>query len=185
MGRAAEAVESYGRAGAHLGAFDRPIADDSRTQQRRDLGVGHDGGQRVRKVLAHRGELRVAAIAVPAGEARIRAEVLAPAPAISARATGLAQPRDSDAVARRKAFASRTQPLDHADHLVPGNDTRMFRREVALAYVEIGAAYAAGGHANEDLAGRWRGRRQVGRHERTTLDCRRSMYHHRTHRLLF
>ncbi len=184
MRRAAEAVESDGCAGANLGTLDCAIADDSGTQQWRNLGIGNGVRQRVSEVLAHGGEFRITAIMVPPSEAGVGAKVFASAPAIDAQAASLTQPRDTDARTRRKAFASGTKPFDHANYLVAGDDLRMLRCKIALADTEIGTAYAAAGHANQDFARAGCRRRELGERERKTLDCRRRMYHHCTHQLL-
>src|SRR5208282_5578512 len=113
-------------------------------EQRRSLLVPKRGGNRISKLLAHHRSLGVAAVFVIAGEARVRAEILAPAPAIDARPAGLAQPRDSDPIADLKALASVAASLDHAYHLMTGNHARQPRRQVALGDVQVCPAYAAG-----------------------------------------
>ncbi len=51
-----------------------------------------------------------------------------------------------------KRDAPATESLDGADDLVPGDDTGRVRREVALGEVQVGAADAAHGDPDEDLA---------------------------------
>ena len=171
MGRAAEAVKADGRAGPDLGALDRAKADYPRAQQRRGRFVAEPVGNRVGEVLAHHHEFGVAAIVVVTGKPRVRAEVLAAAPAPGALAAGLAQPGDADPRAGgSEARASGATAYDRADDLVTGDDSRMARRQVALGDVEVGAADAAGLDTDENLARAGLGHRKLNRKQRIGFD---------------
>jgi hypothetical protein len=119
---------------------------------------------------------------IPSGEARRGTKILPSAPAVRTGSAGLAQPRDADARAHRKAGASGAHALDDADDFMSGNDARIPGRQVALAYVQIGAAYAAHRNADEDFAGARLRLIDFGELEWRRLDRRRLLYHHRTHR---
>jgi hypothetical protein len=64
---------------------------------------------------------------------------------------------------------------------MPWNDTRMFRRKVALGDVEIGAADAARGHANQDFSRPGHRLFDIGERQRIALDRCRRIYDHCTH----
>src|SRR5262249_13122934 len=159
-------VEANARARLDLGAADRAIADYSRAEQRRGRLIPELIGNRVGEVLAHDRELGVTAVVIVAGEARVGAKIFTSAPAIYALAAGLAQPRDSDPRAQAEARASGTASCDRADDLVAGNDSRKTWRQIALGNVEIGAAYAAGPDADENLALPGLGDRKLDRKQR-------------------
>src|SRR6266851_811369 len=142
MGRAAEAAKADGRTGLDLGALDRAKADNSCAKQRRRILVANRIRNRIGKVLAHGGELRVTAVMVPSGEARVGAEILAPAPAICTYAAGLTQPRDPDARAGLETLASRAHSLYHAHNFMARDDAWLLRLKVAFRDMQIGTAYA-------------------------------------------
>src|SRR5262249_54031691 len=123
----------------------------------------------------------VAAVDVPAGEARCDAEVLVAADAEAALAARAPEPRDADAVPRRERDDARAAALHAADDLVPGHDHGPLRRELALDDVQVGATDAARLDADEHLAGgRLRDRAFDGL-ERTGRDVARRAEHHRPH----
>ena len=58
------------------GPDERPVADDARTQQRGGMKIVEPVGQRIRVGLGRDGQLGEATVRVPAGEARVLAQVL-------------------------------------------------------------------------------------------------------------
>src|SRR5439155_10431063 len=75
----------------------RAVADQPRAQERRGVGVAVAVRQLEHVTGVCDDELRVAAVHVIAREARVAAQVLAPALAILALAARVAEPRDADA----------------------------------------------------------------------------------------
>src|SRR6185437_4967106 len=95
--------------------------------------------------------LGVAAVEIPAGVDRCRAEVLPSGAAEPARAVGAGQPGHADPVADREPGGTRPDRLDLADHLVAGGDVRPLRLEVAFGQVQVRAADAAAEHPDQQL----------------------------------
>src|SRR5581483_1688128 len=182
MGRAAEAVEPDSCARTDVGAADRAIADYPGAHQRRRRLVAERVGNRVSEVLADDGILRVAAVVIVAGEARVGAEILAAAPAICARAAGFAQPGHPDARARREARAALAASRDRPDDLMAGNYAWMARRQVALGDVQVGATYPAGADPHADFTRPGLGLGNFDRAQRVGLDRRWRIHRHRFHR---
>ena len=140
-----------------------------------------------------------AAVHVPTGEQRVFAEVLAPAAAEAAGAVRAVQPGDADAFAegdlglRRRVCASGcgrsrwrhgAEGFHDADDLVAGHDGALVRRQVALGHVQVGAADAAGAHADQQLAGAGHGPRQCALPQRLRLGGRGRLDHLGKHRRL-
>jgi hypothetical protein len=117
--------------------------------------VAETVGQRVDEVGARGAQLGVAAVDRPPGEVRIRAQVLATRQAEAAAAAGAVQPGDADALAERQAVArarraqAGAESGDLADDLMAGDDRRAPRGELTLDHVQVGAADAAGAHAQQ------------------------------------
>ena len=145
---------------------ERAVADHAAAQERRGGEVVDRRGQPHDHVGPGRRVLGVAAVAIPAGEGRGRAEVLAALPAPRARSVGAGEPRDPRPVADAPARGSGAELLDVAHDLVPGNHGQASRREIALGQLQVGATDAAGGDAQQQLSGARHGPRQVARHER-------------------
>ena len=74
---------------------------------------------------------------------RDRAEVFPSRQAKPARATGVGEPGDPDAVSRPQAGALGTEVVDEADHLVTRDNAGMLGSEVAFGQVQIGATHPA------------------------------------------
>ena len=170
------------------------VADDAGAEQRSGRHGRHAGRQTVDEPGRRHGVLGEAAVHVPAGEQRVLAEVLLPAPAEPAGLVGLVQPRHADAVAhgerRRARLAARRDVLgagserhDLADDLVAGDDGRAVRRQLALQDVQVGAAHAAGQHPQEDLARTRLGHRELDEPERRLLRGSGRRQLHRAHGL--
>ncbi len=110
------------------------------------------GGSGKTKSARAGGEPGVPAIDRVAGECRRVAEILRAAAAVGTRAVGAADPRDSHPRADRKGGSGAGGDLAH--NLVSGNQRAEARRQLAFHDVEVGAADAAGAHANHNLVGR-------------------------------
>ena len=106
----------------------------------------------VRESCWDSGEFSVSAVGVPAGVARLRAEILLLADAELAPPAGMPQPGYADAVADGELVAGiRADFGDLADHLVAWDHARSMHRQVALGDVQIGAAHTAGMHGDEEI----------------------------------
>ena len=146
VGRRAEAVDAQPTAGRQLRTPQRPPADDAGAQQRRQFGVRVAVRQAVGEVGRRDGVLGVPAVGVPARVARVRAEVLGPAPAVPALPAGVAQPGDAGQITLGPAGHAGADRGHLPDDLVAGHDLRPVRREVTLDHVQVGAADRAGPH---------------------------------------
>ena len=149
--RGPEAEELEPAAWLDAADAERAVADDAPAEQRCGGEVVDRVGQSHGHIRSHRGELGKAAVAIPACERRLGAEVLAAletAPAVPARA---GQPRHTRAVAGRPSRDAGAQGLDPADDLVAGHDRKPPRRQIALGDLQVGAANATGEHAQEQL----------------------------------
>ena len=146
VGGGAEPVEAEDLAVA--GCPQSAVADQPRTEERRKLLVG--GPIRKRQAVARVGDglLGVASVERVAGEARPVAQILAPGPAVAARAAGPTQPRNADPRAHRKIVTFD----DGADDLVAEDEGQLRVGQLAVANVEIGPADAAGTDADPHLA---------------------------------
>ena len=161
---AAEPVDAQPSAGGQVGPQQRAIADDAGAQQRRQLDVGVPRWQRVRESGWDRGEFGVAAVGVPAGVARLRAEILLAAHTELALPAGMAQPGDADTIADLEIAAGvRAHRDDLANDFVSGHDGGPVHRQVAFGDVQVGAAHAAGVHGDKELAVPGRGTSTVTR----------------------
>jgi hypothetical protein len=78
-------------------------------------------------------------------------------------ATGPAQPRHASTGADGDAVNANAQRFHHADDFIPRHDRMIERRQFAVDDVQIGAAYAARGHAQQHAAGA--GMRLVSLHQ--------------------
>ena len=122
---------------------ERAVADQASAQQRGRLLVGQIVGQRQAVALVGGGQLRVAAVDVASGEARVDAQVLPVGCAVAAGPVGPAQPGDADAL----------PVLGARDDLVAEDDRKLGRLDLAVAQVQIGAADAAGADLQQQLPG--------------------------------
>ena len=159
----------------------RAVADDAGAEQRRDLARRQRRGHAIHERRRRHGVLGEAAVHVPAGEARLEAEVLVAARAEAARAAGAVQPGDPDAIAGAPRRDARPAARDAADHLMTGHDLRALRRELALDDVQVGAADAAHLDAHQHLAGPRLGHGAFDERERTRRDVARRAQPHRPH----
>ena len=82
---------------------------------------------------------------------------------MAAMAACPAQPRNADALTRIEFLHARAHGRYFADDLMAGNHAPAECRQIAVNNVQIGAAHAAGGNSNQQLA-RTR-RRRVSAHE--------------------
>jgi hypothetical protein len=183
QGRRAEAVQTEAATAFDPGQAERPVADDAATQERRGLEVAEAVREPDGDVRADRARLGIAPVPVPAGERRVRAEVLATGAAERAGAVEAREPGDPGAVADRPALHVRTDGVDHADDLVTGHDRLPMRRDVAGRELEIRAADRAGGNLESHLARAGDGDVTLLDPERALLDRRWPTKDRGTHQL--
>ena len=81
------------------------------------------------------GELRVTAVNIVAGEARVLAQILAAAAAVAARGVNPTEPRNSHAIADSEAVSARATRPDDADDLVSQDQGKFGPREFAVVDV--------------------------------------------------
>ena len=121
--RAAEPVDAEAAALGEVGPLQGAVADDAGAEQRRDLDVVERLGERVGVGLVDHGVLGVAPVDVPAGEARVEAEVLA---SRSMQKRQTPQVWASQGTPMRSPTCQRVLPVpscvDDADHLVARRD---------------------------------------------------------------
>ena len=145
------------------------VADKPGAEQGCSLGVAPVAahGQAVALV----GDAVVAIAAVPrvAGEERVGAQVLPPAPAIAAGAAGPAEPGDADALPIAEALDTRAQGRNSAHDLVPRHDRKPGLGEVAVHHVEIGAANTADRDPDQNFAGAGLGNRPLLQGKRSAV----------------
>jgi len=133
------------------GGDERAVADEPRAEERRRR-VGHPVGEREGVPLVGDRVLGVAAVHAVPREARPRAQVLAPRPAVAALAARPRQPWHADAAARREALGTVASLGHGADDLVAEHQRQLRVRELAVGDVEVGAADPTGVHAQQELA---------------------------------
>ena len=122
QGGGAEAVEAEPAARLDARALERAVADDAAAKERRRLKVAEAFGETQREVGADGDVVLVAAVAVPAGEAGLGAEVLAAGQTLGALAARRRQPADARAVADLPAVDAFADGLDASHYLVSGHD---------------------------------------------------------------
>ncbi len=127
----------------------RAIADQAGAEQRRHLLVVIAARQREAVALVCDGVLGIAAVDVAAGEAGVRAQVLAPAAAVLAHPVGPAQPRHPHALIRGADLPGAR--LHDANDLMAEDARRRVDRHLAVEQVQIRAADPAGLHLQQQL----------------------------------
>jgi hypothetical protein len=145
VGRRAETVEAYRFTGLQqpIGA----IADQARTQQRRRLLVAVLCGNRKAVGRGGDGVLGKASVDLVPGIARLVTEVFPAVGAVPAVAATAAQPRHAHALAGSELRNAIPEAGNFADDLVAGYQRQVGMREIAIEHMQIGAADAAGCHA--------------------------------------
>ena len=161
MRRPAEAGEPQQLAVLQPGEGERAISDGAGAEQRRRLhvreGIGDDAGV----ILAHRHELGVAAVDIPAGGPKRLAQILVSRPGRSM------DPTDAYPVTDSELADARTGAGDTADYLVPRDDREARRRRAPFDLVELGVTDAARRNADEDFTRRWFRHRQLNQFQRS------------------
>ena len=148
--RGAEAVQAEAAARLDAAALERSVADHAAAQERRRGQIVEPVGQAQREVGAHGGVRRVAAVDVPAGERRPRAQVLASRAALVAGAVGAGQPGDAGAIADAPVRRRRRRPPRRARRSGGRARWAAVHREIAFAQLQVGATDAAGGDAQQE-----------------------------------
>ena len=110
--------------------------------------------QRVPERLVNETEVCVAAIAVPAGEGRRKAQILGAATTESAAAIGAAEPCHADPITRCKPACAITERIDDPNYFVTRGDAGMLGQQIPFGQVQISAADTAAGHLDADLRGK-------------------------------
>ena len=126
-------------------------------------------------------KLGVAPIYVPARELGVDAQVLVTSLAEATVATGLVQPGHPDPVAQGETPGLRSALAHDPNHLVPRNDRRMLRSEIALYDVQISATDSADLHLHQQLSGAGDGGGAVDQTQGMLLHLRRLLEQHRPH----
>jgi hypothetical protein len=180
MRRGAEAVNAEAGELAFerlAGKLERAIADQSGTEQRRSLGVAVTFRQFEHIARVGHRVAGIAAVDLIAGEARIVAEILLARAAIGASAVGPAEPGHTDAVADCQLRHALAERFDAADDLMPEHERQLGLVELAVENVQVGTAYAAGRHLDQDLPAPWLGHCDFG-----VLEwCAGALKQHRLH----
>jgi hypothetical protein len=78
--------------------------------------------------------------------------------AVLAAAVGITQPGHPDAITSLEAMDMLTFFCDRANDLVPHDERKLWIPQIAIQYVQIGAAYPAGMYLEQDLV--WAGNRK-------------------------
>ena len=158
------------------------IPDDASAEQRRRGNVVDLLRQPHRDVCSGARELGKAAIAIPAGEDRQGAQVLAAFAAEPADAACPGEPRDSRPVSGHPALDVRARRLDAPDDLMPEDDRQLPRCEIALGELKVGSAHAARRDTQEQLARSGLGHRELSQDEWITGDRARPIENEGAHR---
>jgi hypothetical protein len=110
-------------------------------------------GQRVSEVFVNHSELRVAAVVVPSGEARLHAQVFVASFAVAATAASPSQPRDANSIPRLESGGVRAEFVDNPYHFVAGDHMWLVNLQIALGDVQIGSTHSTCPHAHADFPG--------------------------------
>ena len=125
-------------------------SNNARAQERRSIKRIECRGQRKNKIRASRGKLRVPAIHAISSERRRIAEILEIVPAIPARAVRAANPRHTNVRPNRECAGSSAN--NFSDDLMPRNQRRAQRGQLAFDNMQISPANSAGQHPQENLS---------------------------------
>src|SRR5712691_2563168 len=142
MRRGAEAIQAEVLRIIRLGEGSE--ADQSRTEERRRLGIAVTLRQRHAVALVGHRILGITAWNMKSREACPVAKVLATAPAVLAFPAGPAEPWNADAGADDEAGRIPAVRNDLSHHLVARGDRVRRARKLAVGDVQVGAAHAAG-----------------------------------------
>src|SRR5260370_23220879 len=103
------------------------------------------------------------------------AKILRPSAAVFAGTVGVVQPSNAYSRADWKAPCAGSQRFDQTDDLVPRNYWRFLGNQFPFNHVQVGAADAAVGDANQDLPVGGLRSGIVGEHERVRFDTGRGV----------
>jgi hypothetical protein len=151
VGGCAEAIDAE-----HVGVACHaqcPIADETRAEQRRRLGIAVAIGECETESCVGDCELRVAAMDVIAGEAGVGAKIFVTGAAVRAYAAGMSQPGDAHSLPDAKGSHSGAGCCDLANDLVAGRHREDALGEVTVGHMQIGSADAAGANTDKHLIG--------------------------------
>ena len=151
MGGGAKAVEPQFLAGA--GDHERSPADQASAEQGSQRHVIASFAERERIAGIGDGCRGEAAVAGIPGEERAIAKVFLVTPAIGTDATGVAEPRNADALTHVQLVDARPDHIDLADDLVARDDRHLRIGQFAIDNMQVRAADAAGGNLDSNLTG--------------------------------
>ena len=149
MGCGAEAIEAELLAVA--GDGQRPPADQPGAEQGRERYVAAGFAQREGEARIGDCRGRETPIARISGEDRMVAQVFPVHAAIRTDAAGVAEPRDTDALAHCQPFHAGSDRIDPADDLVTGDDRHVRVWKFAIDDMQIRPADAARGDLDPNL----------------------------------
>ena len=135
-----------------MGPAQGAVADDPAAQQRRRLDVAHRAGHPHRDARLDRHELGKPAVAVPAGELGLGAEVLASRAAEAAVPARTSQPVRPDPVPDGQPGNVRADLDDASDRLVAERDRQASGSQITARDLQVGAADPACADAHDELA---------------------------------
>ena len=143
VGGGAEAEETEPLARHDSRELERPIADDPGAKKGRRGFVGKRFREAVEEALGRDSILRVAAVHVVAGEARLVAEVFLAPPAEEAATATKVKPGESHALAEPQAVSALSEAIHSPDDLVARHEGEPGEWKLALHFMEIGVAEPA------------------------------------------
>src|SRR5260370_1418599 len=149
--------------------------DNSGKEQRSGLLVAKFAWDGVDKVLWSNNVLRIAAIDGVAGKGGMVAKILRSSAAVLTSAIGVVQPSNAYSRADWKARCAGSQRFDQTDDLVSRNYRRFLGNQFPFNHVQVGAADAAVGDANQDLPVGGLRSGIVREHERVRFDTSRGL----------
>ena len=145
------------------------VTDKPGAEQGCSLGVAPVAAHGQAVALVGDAVVAIAAVTRVAGEERVGAQVLPPAPAIAAGAAGPAEPGDADALTLAESLDARAEGRNSPHDLVPRHDRKPGLGEIAVHHVEIGAADAADRDPDQNFAGAGLGNRPLLQGKRSTV----------------
>jgi hypothetical protein len=169
----AEPIEAEALARLDTAEPQGAIPDDAGTQQRCRFLVREPRRQRICVTSRHDRIVRIAAVDLVAGEGRAQAQILPAAQTKLASAAGRLQPGNADPIAFLQIAHIPAQPLDDADHLMPGDNVRRDMGQLAFDDMKVRPAHAAHMDTDPDLARTRFRRSDLLKNQRTGRDRRR------------
>jgi hypothetical protein len=127
------------------------VSDETRAEEWSCFGFGPSIGNAEAVARIGDGVFRETPIEVAPGESRSDAEVFAIARAELALPARPPKPGHPDALACREPFDCGARLLDDSHDLMAGNDRKLGHRKLAVHQMEVGPAYPARPHLDQNL----------------------------------